>query len=526
MSRWSLRSRLPMCAAAVLLYAAAPPTRADVVIIGSLGNFDVHNETEGECNEFDIELEGPHPEDVYHTYHNGNYGAPTITPLPGNTGIRVVYAHPNHATARHAIEHFGVSLRAGNSITAQRFNWVPGGLNPPYPPPPPPPPPPPLAMPRITSEIFYLPTGPMLRETLTNVDTLQRPIWIIRKETGAAREVALEELMVNDPLIQGANQLDLEPERLLFGAPLVFEEDAPPPGELKSEVLVYEVYENRRVFSGGEWHDTPGPIFTTVMSAGVAQGAVCPEQYLPIINVPPQDYVALLDGAAFFSVDAADPFGGEITYQWRHEGLDIPGEHDATLGIDPVTIESAGAYECLVGNACGFTITQAGYLTALSPCSILDQPQPTVACVGGSAVFSVTVQGTQKEYFWRQRGAEIPLNDPHLVTWIAPDGLSSTLTIDNVLPGDAGSYDVMLAGDCDTTVSSVAMLQLDSLGPADMNCDCSVNVLDINAFVLALSSPAGYAAEFPTCPLANGDLDGNGAVDVLDINGFVAALGA
>ncbi|TWT45184.1 FG-GAP repeat protein [Phycisphaerae bacterium RAS1] len=60
--------------------------------------------------------------------------------------------------------------------------------------------------------------------------------------------------------------------------------------------------------------------------------------------------------------------------------------------------------------------------------------------------------------------------------------------------------------------------------PGDMNCDGQLNVLDINAFVLALSDPGGYSGQYPECELLNGDLDGNGGVDVLDINPFVAAL--
>lgn len=57
---------------------------ADVIIIGGLGNFDCPNNTGDDCNGFEIELDGPHPEDVYHTYRNGNYGSPTISALPGN----------------------------------------------------------------------------------------------------------------------------------------------------------------------------------------------------------------------------------------------------------------------------------------------------------------------------------------------------------------------------------------------------------------------------------------------------------
>ncbi|TWT45521.1 Thermophilic serine proteinase precursor [Phycisphaerae bacterium RAS1] len=58
----------------------------------------------------------------------------------------------------------------------------------------------------------------------------------------------------------------------------------------------------------------------------------------------------------------------------------------------------------------------------------------------------------------------------------------------------------------------------------DSNCDGQVNVLDINAFVLALSDPAAYAALYPGCARIRADINGDGAVDVLDINEFVAVI--
>ncbi len=61
--------------------------------------------------------------------------------------------------------------------------------------------------------------------------------------------------------------------------------------------------------------------------------------------------------------------------------------------------------------------------------------------------------------------------------------------------------------------------------PGDMNCDGVVNFADIDPFVLALSSPAGYQAAFPTCNIMNGDCNGDGVVNFADIDPFVALLG-
>ncbi len=58
----------------------------------------------------------------------------------------------------------------------------------------------------------------------------------------------------------------------------------------------------------------------------------------------------------------------------------------------------------------------------------------------------------------------------------------------------------------------------------DLNCDGIVSVGDINAFVLALTSAADYAATYPNCNILAGDINLDGAVTVGDINGFVQLL--
>ncbi len=59
---------------------------------------------------------------------------------------------------------------------------------------------------------------------------------------------------------------------------------------------------------------------------------------------------------------------------------------------------------------------------------------------------------------------------------------------------------------------------------ADLNCDGIVDFDDINAFVLAISDPAAYEAQYPDCFWLNGDCDSDGDVDFDDINAFVALL--
>jgi hypothetical protein len=58
----------------------------------------------------------------------------------------------------------------------------------------------------------------------------------------------------------------------------------------------------------------------------------------------------------------------------------------------------------------------------------------------------------------------------------------------------------------------------------DMNCDGTVSVSDIGAFVLALTDPAAYATAYPLCDATLADMNGDGSVTVSDIGGFVALL--
>ncbi|MEW6199108.1 MAG: hypothetical protein AB1601_10665 [Planctomycetota bacterium] len=58
----------------------------------------------------------------------------------------------------------------------------------------------------------------------------------------------------------------------------------------------------------------------------------------------------------------------------------------------------------------------------------------------------------------------------------------------------------------------------------DVNCDGEVDFGDINPFVLILTNPAAWQAQYPTCDPKTGDINGDGIVDFGDINPFVSLL--
>jgi hypothetical protein len=70
--------------------------------------------------------------------------------------------------------------------------------------------------------------------------------------------------------------------------------------------------------------------------------------------------------------------------------------------------------------------------------------------------------------------------------------------------------------------STVLMIKRMSRG--DMNCDDSINTLDIEPFCKALVDPDGYAQQWPDCDPALADVNEDGRVDALDIEAFIDVL--
>ncbi len=111
-----------------------------------------------------------------------------------------------------------------------------------------------------------------------------------------------------------------------------------------------------------------------------------------------------------------------------------------------------------------------------------------------------------------------PSFDPH-VGWPQQNKIGDYTHTRSSNAGSHLAYSATYTGGQD-----VYYLYIPRYAKGDINCDGLVDFDDINAFVLALSSPASYAAAYPNCDIALADIDDNGVVDFDDINGFVALL--
>ncbi|HNG34733.1 MAG TPA: putative Ig domain-containing protein, partial [Blastocatellia bacterium] len=115
--------------------------------------------------------------------------------------------------------------------------------------------------------------------------------------------------------------------------------------------------------------------------------------------------------------------------------------------------QTGTAGQSALGEASGGAFSVSGGFWQGSACSapvITQQPQGQTACTGSSVTFTVAATGTNLTYQWRKNTANIP----------GANGSSYNLA--SVVAGDAGSYDVVITGDCGTVTSNAATLTVNA----------------------------------------------------------------
>ena len=100
-----------------------------------------------------------------------------------------------------------------------------------------------------------------------------------------------------------------------------------------------------------------------------------------------------------------------LSYQWRLDGVDIPGATYEMYWFYPVNLSNAGRYTVVVRNAAGTVVSEPADVTvrpAVAP-SILIPPEDQTVDRGVRAMFSVLASGSGPlTYQWRRNGAVIP----------------------------------------------------------------------------------------------------------------------
>ena len=165
----------------------------------------------------------------------------------------------------------------------------------------------------------------------------------------------------------------------------------------------------------------------------------------PEIIQQPQSQTAVAYNDVFFSVTAGGQ--GPFTYQWRFNGIPIPGAINSILALPNAQPGQAGTYSVVVYNPVSSTLSANAVLTLQIPATITQQPQGTNVGPGTTVTFSVSASSsTPITYQWRFNDVDIP------------GATGRSLTLANVQEEIAGNYLVVVTDGIGSIRSDIALL--------------------------------------------------------------------
>lgn len=163
-------------------------------------------------------------------------------------------------------------------------------------------------------------------------------------------------------------------------------------------------------------------------------------------TLQPASQLAL--AGARVTLTAAATGTSRITYQWRRNGLDLPGETNATLTLPSFSAATAGDYAVVASNRSGSLTSRTATVTLLAAPAITGQPASLVLSRRQEARFTVTVEGLQLRYQWRAGTTDLA------------GETNATLVLPSVSADSAGTYSVRVTNPAGEVVSRSALLRI------------------------------------------------------------------
>lgn len=105
-----------------------------------------------------------------------------------------------------------------------------------------------------------------------------------------------------------------------------------------------------------------GKLFALETNNGILAYNLAAVYLPPVITTPPAN-VTVWEGAAFWTFTVGLSGTPPFTYQWRSNGVDIPGATASTYTISNVSLAHQAAYSVVVSNSAGSATSSAGQLT-------------------------------------------------------------------------------------------------------------------------------------------------------------------
>ena len=173
-----------------------------------------------------------------------------------------------------------------------------------------------------------------------------------------------------------------------------------------------------------------------------------------ILTEPPQQTPDVVYATTTFRL-LVDAYGmPPLTYQWQHEGTNLPGATSSSLVITNASEKDSGGYVAVVTNPHGSatnTTPMFVYVNPIVPVYMMAEPRSQVRYEGGRAVFKVTVDGTEPKFQWKFNGINMS------------DATNATLVVSPVGPTNTGTYTVVATNAAGSVTSQPATLAIRSV---------------------------------------------------------------
>ena len=151
---------------------------------------------------------------------------------------------------------------------------------------------------------------------------------------------------------------------------------------------------------------------------------------IPVIVDQP-DSLALCEGYDATINVVSD--GDSLFYQWRKNGIDIPGANEAELSFTPALLTDKANYTCYIWNTCGTDLTENAYLDVNEAPAITAQPIPRSICENDSVSLWISTTGDNLSYQWKRNGVTVE------------DATDTIITFNPVSLGDTGYYECVVS---------------------------------------------------------------------------------
>ena len=181
----------------------------------------------------------------------------------------------------------------------------------------------------------------------------------------------------------------------------------------------------------------------SAIAAGMSQMIALSSTNPPEFFQHPADETVYQDADVVFVAGVA---GRQLSYQWKHDGVVLPGATRSVLLLTQVQPWQAGLYSLVASNAQGGAESSSAALTVL-PFQFITQPASQTIGEATNVSFTTAVQGTAPfNYQWKFAGA------------VLPAATNIILSLTNVDANQAGLYSVVVSNAYGAVESSNALL--------------------------------------------------------------------